>query len=74
MPHGDHLVKILANNPENIKIKQCYFFNLISNVINEVGHPPLYVTFSVRPSVCLSVAHHISGTIHHLIIIFGTHM
>ena len=33
-------------------------------------HPPLYVTFSVRPFV----ADHISGTIHHLIIIFGTHV
>ena len=26
------------------------------------------------PSVCLSVAHHIWGTVHHLIIIFGTHV
>ena len=29
---------------------------------------------SVHLSVHLSVAHHISGTIHHLIVIFGTHM
>ena len=32
----------------------------------------------VHPSVCLSirpsVVHHISGTVHHLIIILGTHM
>ena len=34
----------------------------------------LYVTFSVRPSAHLSIAHHISGTVHHLIIIFGTHV
>ena len=32
----------------------------------KVGHPPLYVTFSV----CPSVANHISETVHHLIIIF----
>ena len=41
-----------------------------------MGHPPLYVTFSVLLSVCLSVclsfAYHISGTMHHVIIIFGT--
>ena len=36
----------------------------------DVGHPPLCVTFSVR----LSVTHHISGTNHDLIIIFGTHV
>ena len=35
-----------------------------------MGHPPLYVTFSVR----LSVAQHISGIVHHVIIIFGTHV
>ena len=28
MPHGDHWVKSVANNPENDKNKQCYFFNL----------------------------------------------
>ena len=26
----------------------------------------------VRPSVCPFVAHHISGTVHHLLIVFGT--
>ena len=40
-------------------------------------HPPLCVTFSIHLSACLSlrpsVAHHISGTIH-LIIIFSTLM
>ena len=33
MPHGDHLVKILANNPENYqkkKKKTAIFFNLMS--------------------------------------------
>ena len=42
-----------------------------------MGHPPLYVTLlvcpsvglSVGPSVCLSVVHHFSGTVHHIIII-----
>ena len=29
---------------------------------------------SVHPFVHLSVVHHISGTVYHLIIIFGTHM
>ena len=29
---------------------------------------------SVHPSVCPSVVHHISGTVHHVIIIFGTHV
>ena len=33
-------------------------------------YPPLHATFSV----CLSVAHHISGTVRHLIIVFGTHV
>ena len=33
-----------------------------------MGHPPLYITFSI----CPSVAHHISGTLYHLIMIFGT--
>ena len=42
----------------------CYFY---------VSHPPLYATFSVHPSVHPSIAHHISGTINHLIIIFGAH-
>ena len=37
----------------------------------KVGHSPLYVTFSIRPFVRPSVAHHILVTVHHLIIIFG---
>ena len=45
----------------NLAILVCYF---------QVGHPPLCVTFSVHPSV----AHHFSGTVHHIIIIFGTQM
>ena len=43
-----------------------------------MGHPHLYVIFSLRlsvhPSVRLSVAHHTSETVLHLIIIFGTHV
>ena len=38
----------------------------------QMGHPPLYVTFSVCSSVRSSVAHNISRTVHHLIIIVGT--
>ena len=34
------------------------------------GHPPLFVTFSVH----LSVVHYISGTVYHLILIFGKHV
>ena len=34
----------------------------------EVGHPPLFVTFSFHSLIM----HHISGTIQYLIIIFGT--
>ena len=58
-----------------VDLMKWFFFRLV--MISDfclVGHPPLYVTFSVRPSVLLSVAHHISRTIHHLTIIFGTHI
>ena len=34
----------------------------------------VYVTFSVHLYVCPSVGHYISGTIHHVIIIFCTHV
>ena len=40
----------------------------------QVGHPPLCVTFSVSPSVHLSVVHLIAGTVHDLIIIVGEHV
>ena len=39
---------------------------------NETGGVPLYVTCSVCLSIHQCVAHHISGTVHHLIIISGT--
>ena len=43
-----------------------------------MGYPPLYVTFLVWPYICpsvrLPVVHHISGTVHHLILIFGAHV
>ena len=41
-----------------------------------MGHLPLYVTFFVCPFVSFvnpSVVHHILGTVHNVIIIFGTH-
>ena len=38
------------------------------------GHPPLCVTFFICSSVHPSIVHHVSGTIHHLIIIFDTHL
>ena len=38
----------------------------------------LFFCLPVHPSICLfgylSVVHHISGTLHHVIIIFGTHV
>ena len=37
-------------------------------------HPRLYVTFSVSSIVCLSAMHHILETVHHVIIICGTHL
>ena len=40
----------------------------------KVGDPRLYVSFSVRPSVRPSIAHHISGTVNHVITIFSTHV
>ena len=45
-----------------------------NNDFFKVGHPPLYVTFSVHLSIHPSVAYHIPRTIHHLIIIFDTHV
>ena len=37
-------------------------------------HLYMSLFLSIPPSVCRSVAPHISGTVNHLIIIFGTHM
>ena len=43
--------------------------------VSFLGGAPTSICHFFHLSVCpsLSVAHHISGTIHHLIIIFGTH-
>ena len=38
------------------------------------GAPTSIYHFFRLPSVCPSVAHHISGTVHHVIIIFGTYV
>ena len=40
----------------------------------KVGHPLLYITFSVHLSIHPSTAYHIPRTIHHLIIVFDTHV
>ena len=39
-----------------------------------LGGAPTSICHFFHPSVHPSVAHHISGTVHHLIIIFGTHV
>ena len=44
------------------------FLDILGGAPNSVS-----VFLSIRPSVCLSVTHNISGTVHHLIIIFVTH-
>ena len=38
-----------------------------------LGGAPTSMCHFFRPSICLSVAHHISETVYHLIISFGTH-
>ena len=43
----------------------CYATNINSLSVFYVGHPPCHF-------FCLSVTHPISGTVHHVIIIFGT--
>ena len=35
-----------------------------------LGEAPAAICHFFSPSVCLSVAHHISGTVHHLVIFF----
>ena len=59
----------------------CHFFCLsVRPSICLSVHPSvclsvcLSVRSSIRPSICLSVAHHISRALHHVIIIFGTHV
>ena len=41
-----------------------------------MGHLPQFVTFFICPSLSVSpsVKHHISKTVHHVVIIFGTHV
>ena len=70
----NHLSVLLTSN-------FCFWFANITRTLSSfiiwdfwVWHPPLYVTFSIHPSVRLPVAHHILGTVHHLIIIFGIHV
>ena len=52
------------------KLKKSYAFKISLFL---VGYRP-YFTFSICPSVPPSVVHHISGTVHYLIIIFGTNV
>ena len=54
---------LLGGAPTSI----CHFFG---------WDTPLYMLLflSVGLSICLSLVHHISGTIHHVITIFGTHL
>ena len=57
--------------PLNVIIPQ-RIYQLISGVF--LGGAPISTCNFFRPSVCPSVAQHISGTVHHLTIIFGTHV
>ena len=51
---------------------------LFNHVLLSGGNPPLFVTFSICLSACSSpcpsITHHISGTIHYVIIIFVIHV
>ena len=53
-------------------------FQIVIGIFRWGTHLYMSPFLSVRPSICPSVhpsvVHHISGSIHHLIIIFGAHM
>ena len=52
-----------------------WFLNFDSTIFTLfLGGAPISLCHFFRPSVCPSVAHQISGSVHHLIINFGTHM
>ena len=53
----------ISSNAININLENFYFFRWGTH---------LYMT--LFPSIHLSITHHISETVQHLIIIFGTHM
>ena len=46
----------------------------LPDIAGFLGGAPTSMCHFFRPSICPSVAQHISGTVHHLIIIFGTLM
>ena len=73
------LINAIEKCQTNLKTLRYMYKNLINPPIvtpsfihsfKVVLHRPLYVTFSVPPSV----AHHASGTVHRAIIIFGAHV
>ena len=53
---------------KNTKVNACVYFLFMSIFL--VGHPSLHAIFSTHSSIM----HHISGTVHHVVIIFGTHV
>ena len=58
---------------ENVKYYYCrfYHFLFLGGAPTSICH---FFCLSICPSVCPSITHHISGTVHHLIMIFGTHV
>ena len=67
---------------ENFAQQTNVFYSLLVRVCSDPAHfcllllveAPTSTCHFFRPSIRPSVAHHISGTLHHLIIIFGTRM
>ena len=47
---------------------------LLNFFMNFLDQAPTSMCRFFNPSVHLSVVHHFLGTVHHLIIIFGTHV
>ena len=52
-------------------ISDCSDRFLVGGVPTSIYH---FSCLSDCPSVCPSITHHVSGTVHHLIVIFGTHV
>ena len=64
------IVLLLAN------IEYCLNFQNMPNMSTFLGGVPtsyMSLFLPVCLSVCLSVVHHVSGTVHHVIIVLGTH-
>ena len=67
----DKSLQKLFSSQKNYGFLRKILFTFLGGAPTSICH---FFRLSVRPSVCLSVAHQISGTIYHLIVIFGTHI